>query len=242
VGQGQRAPEGVGLASGAPAPATPPAAGDAGGAIEYRLGDVAATRRARATALLGAASSLAPVVLAVVLMRRLGLGLSGAFWAVAAALSVLVLVRAMVSFGAMRRSLRSLAVVVSDDGVRVATARDARAIPRARVARIIEVEGALGGLRVESSTDPAGELGAAVYIPRGGADFGRIRARLEGWRAIERRGRRGPGARFAMGTAIVLAFFFAPFVLEDVVARSKVFAAALVVGMWAAMRVALRPR
>jgi hypothetical protein len=69
-----------------------------------------------------------------------------------------------------------------------------------------------------------------------------VRAHLEGWRAIERRGRRGPAVRLAMGAVIVLAFFFAPFVLEDLVARSKVFAAALVVGMWAAMRAALRSR
>jgi hypothetical protein len=223
VGQGQRAPEGV------------------DGALEYRLGDLAASRRARVVAVLGAAASLAPVVLAVVMLRRLGWGPNAAFWAVAAALTVLVAVRAVVSFGAMRRNLRGLTVAVSDEGVRATMPRDVCTIPRARVARIVEIEGALGGLRVESSGDGAG-AGSTVYVPRGGANFGQVRARLELWRAIERRGRRGPAARFILGAAIVVAFFFVPFVLDDLVARSKVFSAALVVGMWVAMRAALRTR
>jgi hypothetical protein len=60
--------------------------------------------------------------------------------------------------------------------------------------------------------------------------------------AIERRGRRGPAMRVAMGVAVVAAIFFVPFLLEDFVARSKLVAVGLVAGMWLVMRVALRGR
>ena len=74
------------------------------------------------------------------------------------------------------------------------------------------------------------------------ADEAEVRARLEPWRSIERRGRRGPAVRFAFGAAIVAAIFFAPFLLEDFVASSKLVAAGLVAGMWVVMRGAIRPR
>ena len=61
---------------------------------------------------------------------------------------------------------------------------------------------------------------------------------LESWTTIERRGRRGPATRVAMGAAVVGAIFFVPFLLEDFVARSKVVAAALVAATWVAMRLA----
>jgi hypothetical protein len=211
-------------------------------AFEYRLGDIAATRRARAAATLGAATSIAPVVLAVVLLRRLGWGPNLAFWTVAAALVLLVAVRGVVSYGGMRRRLRALVIAVSPEGIRAATTQHASAIARSRVARIVEVEGSLGGLRVESQPDPASGDVSVVHVPRGGARFAEVRARLERWRSIDRRGRRGPAVRFALGAAMVVAIFFTPFLLEDFVARSKVIAAALVIGMWAAMRAALRMR
>jgi hypothetical protein len=142
----------------------------------------------------------------------------------------------------MRRRLRALVVTVSPEEIRAATTRAASAVARASVARIVEVEGSLGGLRVESQRDPAtGEL-SVVHVPRGGARFAEVRATLEHWRPIERRGRRGPAVRFAIGAAIVVAIFFTPFLLEDFVARSKVIAAVLVIGMWIAMRAALRTR
>jgi hypothetical protein len=75
VGAGQRAPEGV---------------------IRYRLGDVPARRRARASVAVGAATSVAPVVLAVVLLNKLGWQPTVAFWAVAVALGALVVARAVV--------------------------------------------------------------------------------------------------------------------------------------------------
>jgi hypothetical protein len=81
-----------------------------------------------------------------------------------------------------------------------------------------------------------------VTIPRGGEGFGDVRAHLERWGTIEHRNRRGPLVRLAVGIAVVAAIFFLPFVLEDVVARSPVGAALLVVGAWGAMRWTLRAR
>jgi hypothetical protein len=210
--------------------------------IRYQLGDAAATARARAAAAVGAVTSLAPVVFAVVLVRRIGWAPTGEFWAVVVALGALVVVRAAVAYATARRKLRALVVTVSDDDLRVESTRDGYTIDRARVARIVEVTGALGGLRVESEPDPRSGVVFVAHVPRGGEGYAEVRAHLEPWRPIERRGRRGPAVRVAIGVAVVAAIFFVPFLLEDFVVRSKLLAAGLVVGMWLAMRTALRGR
>jgi hypothetical protein len=204
--------------------------------IRYRLGDAPAARRARASAAIRAASSLAPAVLAVVLLNKFGWQPTAAFWAVAGALGVLVGARAVVGYGAVHRRLRALVVVVDDDDIRVEAARDALGIRRASVARIVEVEGALGGLRVESAPDPRSGVVSVVRVPRGGEAFGEVRASLERWRPLERRGRRGPAMRFVLGATVVAAIFFVPFLLDDFVGRSKFVAAGLVLAMWLVMR------
>jgi hypothetical protein len=140
----------------------------------------------------------------------------------------------------VRRRLRALVVVVDDDGIRVDSARDALGIQRARVARIVEVEGALGGLRVESEPDPRSGVVSVVRVPRGVDAFGEVRASLERWRPLERRGRRGPALRVALGAIVVAAIFFVPFLLDDFVGRSKLVAAGLVFAMWLVMRAVMR--
>jgi hypothetical protein len=221
VGPGQRPPEGV---------------------IRYRLGDVLATRRARAAAAVGAVTSLAPVVFAVVLLTRLGWQPATPFWAVAAVLVALVVVRAAVGYGAARRRLRAMVVLLTDDDIRVETARDTYAIARTRAARIVEIDGALGGLRVESAPDPDGGGVSVVHVPRGGEAFGELRRHLARWGPIERRGRRGPLVRLAVGAVVVAGIFFVPFLLDDFVARSRIAAAGLVLGMWLVMRVVIGRR
>jgi hypothetical protein len=204
--------------------------------IHYRLDDALATRRARAAAAVGAVTSLAPIVFAVVLLTRLGWQPTTPFWAVAVVLVVLVVVRGAVGYRAARRRLRGLVVTVTDDDIRVESARDAYAIERIRAARIVEVEGALGGLRVESVPDPHGGGVSVVHVPRGGEAFGELRACLARWAPIERRGRRGPAVRLAVGAVVVAGIFFVPFLLDDFVGRSRLAAAGLVVGMWLVMR------
>lgn len=212
------------------------------GVIAYRLPASEANRRAVATALVRAASQLMPLVLAVVLLRRLGWAPTGVFWAVVAAIVALVVVRAVAGWTAARRTFAKLVVTVSDEEVRVEGVRDGWTIPRARVARMFEVAGALGGLRVESLPDPRSGIVFVADFPRGGANFPDVRARLETWGAVTRRGRRGPAARVAIGVLVVVAIFFVPFLLEDVVARSRWIAAALVAGMWLVLRASLRVR
>jgi len=221
VGPGQRAPEGV---------------------VRYQLGDAAARLRARVATAVGAATSLAPVVLAIVLLRRLGWAPTAAFWAVVVALAALVAVRALVGHSTALRRLRALVVTVSGEDIRVETARESYVIERPRVARIVEIDGALGGLRVDSEPDPRTGTTYVANVPRGGPTFGEVREALERWRPIERRGRRGPAVRFAVGAIVVAAIFFVPFLMDDFVGRSKLVAAGLVVGMWVVMRGVLRGR
>lgn len=208
--------------------------------MRYRLGDAEATRRARWAAIVRATSALAPVVLAVVLLHRLGWAPTLAFWAVTATLVLLVGTRAGVGYAGARRRLGSLVVTVSDDEIHVENARDGYSIPRARVARIVEIDGSLGGIRVESLPEGRGEVVFEAHVPRGGEGYAEVRGKLESWRTIERRGRRGPAVRLAIGAAVVAAIFFVPFLLEDFVARSKLVAAALVAGTWLVMRFVTR--
>jgi len=187
--------------------------------IRYRVGDAEATRRARWASVVRAVSSLAPIALAIILLHRLGWAPTLAFWAVAGVLVALVVTRAGLGYSSTRRKLRSLVVTVSDEDLHVENVRDGYSIARARVARIFE-----------------------AHVPRGGEGFADVRGMLESWTTIERRGRRGPATRVAMGAAVVGAIFFVPFLLEDFVARSKLVAAGLVAGMWLVMRVVLRGR
>jgi hypothetical protein len=208
--------------------------------IPYRLDGAIAARRACATAAVGVVTSLTPLALAAVLLNKLAWRPGPAFWAVGGALLALLAVRAFIAYAGARRRLGGLLITVSDDVIRVQVARDACAIERGRVARILEVEGTLGGLRVESKPDLSSGVISVVHVPRGGEAFGDVRERLEQWRPVERRGRRGPTARLVLGGVVVAGIFFVPFLLDDFVARSKLLAAALVGGMWLAVRTVVR--
>lgn len=81
-----------------------------------------------------------------------------------------------------------------------------------------------------------------VDVPRGGEGYAEVRAGLEAWGKVERRGRRGRAMRLGVAALVVAGIFFLPFLLEDFVARSRILAAGLVAGMWIAMRMALRGR
>jgi hypothetical protein len=210
--------------------------------IRYRLGDAEATRRARWAAALHAASSMAPLALAVVLLHRLGWAPPLAFWAVAIAIIALIATRAAVGYARASRKLRALVVTVGEGDIHVESGSSGVAIARPRVARIVEIDGSLGGLRVESLPEGRSGVVSEARVPRGGVGYADVRARLESWHPIERRGRRGPLVRVAIGVAVVAGIFFIPFLLEDFVARSKVVAAGLVAGMWLVVRAVTRGR
>ncbi|HTB76656.1 MAG TPA: hypothetical protein VK762_25590 [Polyangiaceae bacterium] len=208
----------------------------------YELGAKAASRRAAAASAVGAVTALAPVVLALELLPRLGWSPSGMFWAVAAAIGALVVARTASQYTTARRRLASLRVTIDDDAIATATSSDALTVPRERIARIVEVHGALGGLRVESQPDPRSGVVLIVSVPRGGDRFGDVRAALERWRPIDRRPRLGVGVRVLSGAAVVAAVFFLPFLLDDFVARSKLVAGLIVLLAWAVARWTMRGR
>jgi hypothetical protein len=210
--------------------------------IVYRLGDAAARRRAAVSAAVRAATALAPLVLAAELLPRLGWTPAGPLLVVGGGLFTLVVVRAAVQYGTSSRRLGALRVTIDEDGVATETSGDRLTVPRARIARIVEIDGALGGIRVESAPDAASGVVTSASVPSGGEGFGAVRAKLEQWRTIERRGKAGSGARVLIGLAVVMAVFFLPFVLDDFVARSKILAGLVVVLAWAAIRWTMRGR
>ena len=210
--------------------------------IRYQLGTGAAKRRAAAASAIGAATALAPVVLGLELLPRLGWSPTGMFWAVAAAIGALIAVRTASQYTTARRRLAALEVTLDDEGIATATPSDTLAIARERVARIVEIHGALGGLRVESEPDPRTGVVLVASVPRGGDRFGDVRAALERWRPIDRRPRLGVGVRVLSGAGVVAAVFFLPFLLDDFVGRSKAVAGILVLLAWAVARWTMRGR
>ena len=210
--------------------------------IRYQLGAVAAKRRAAASAAIGASTALLPVVLALELVPRLGGAPPGTFWAVAVAVAALVVARTASQYATAKRRLEALRVTLDDESIATESASDTLTIARAQVARIVEVAGALGGLGVESEPDPRSGIVLVATVPRGGENFGDVRAGLGRWRAIERRPRLGTGIRLLLGAGVVAAVFFLPFLLDDFVGRSKAVAVALVLGAWAVARWVMRRR
>jgi hypothetical protein len=206
----------------------------------YRLPAAAARKRALAAAALGLFRSLAPIVLAVVLLRRLGWATPAIFWGVAAALVVLVVVRAFVGYGRAHRRLASLVVTVDGDAIGVRTTRDAYAIERGKVARMTEIDGPLGGIVVESQPDPRTGVVLVAQVPRGGEGYFVVRQHLEGWMPFHRRGRRGPVARVVVFGLVVASIFFVPFFVDDFVAHSRFLGAMLIAGFLVLLRGAVR--
>ncbi len=199
-----------------------------------------ARRRAAAGAFIGASTALAPLLLGVELLPRVGWSPSSTFWVIAAGIALLVVVRTWVQYSAARRRLGALAVTLDDEALSTETSTNRLSIPRTRIARVVEVDGLLGGVRVESTPD-AGGVVLVASVPRGGDRFGDIRAGLERWVPIERRPRLGVGVRLLFGAGVVAVIFFLPFLVDDF-ARSKAVVAILVLLAWAVTRWTMRGR
>jgi hypothetical protein len=201
---------------------------------------VAARRRAAASAAIGACTAIAPLLLGLELLPRVGWSPTPAFWAVGGAIGVLIVVRTVVQFSTARRRLGALRVSLEDDVLTTESLGDKLAIPRARIGRVVEIDGTLGGVRVESLPDASGAV-TVISMPRGGDRFGEMRAAIERWRSIERRPRLGVGVRLLFGIGVVTAIFFLPFLLDDF-ARTKAVAAILVLLAWGVTRWTMRGR
>jgi hypothetical protein len=209
--------------------------------VRYRLGEQASRSRARATAALEAAAVLAPMLLVLALIHSMRYAGTGALALVAGALVVLAAVRAALVHARLLRRLQRFEVTLDGDVLAVDTATARLSAPRAAVKRVVELGGALGGLRIELATEKDPRLPDRIDVPRGGEGFGELRAALEAWCGVERAKRRGRLLWIAVGFLVVAVIFFLPFALDDA-ARSRWVALAVVLGAWIVLRLLVQRR
>jgi hypothetical protein len=105
---------------------------------------------------------------------------------------------------------------------------------------MLEIDGPLGGIVVESRPDPRNGVVLVAKVPRGGEGYAAVRERLEAWGPFERRGRRGPAARVLVFGLVVASIFFVPFFLDDFVVHSRLLGAMVVAGFLLVLRSAMR--
>jgi hypothetical protein len=201
--------------------------------MRYTLASRAIGARARVVAASGAAIAVAPAWLVVVLVAQLGLAPRGITLGLAVAIGLLGAARATLEYTRAKKRLAALAIEADGEELVVRTPRGETRVAVAAIARVIEIDGAYGGLRVELSP---GSQPSRFDVPRGGDGFGELRTWLSSRAPIERAPRRGPVARVALVGAVVLALFFVPFVVAD--ARgSRVAVVIVLLVAWGAMRV-----
>jgi hypothetical protein len=209
--------------------------------LTYRFDARAARFRARWSAALESAATLAPALLVVALLSKLGAAPLALVWPFAAALALLAIARGFVRHARLLRHLSRFEVTLDDDALDAKSARGVVHVVRAQVERAREFGGALGGLRVwyRPSSPPQAKDHADeplwLDVPRGGATYAELRSALAAWTTIERPTPRTRGARLVFGAIVVLGIFFVPFILDDLVGRSRFGAVALVGALWLAL-------
>ena len=208
--------------------------------LEYTLSPAAARARARVMAAWSAGGTALPPVLVIVLIAQMDLAPLRIIGPIAALVLVLGVVRGVLGYRGTARRLGALAVALDPESLSIRTVRDALRIVPTDVTRIVDVDGPLGGLRLELRESD--DLPARIDLPRGGARFADLRAALAIWRPIDRTPRRRRITRFAFGVMVVLGIFFMPFFVDDVVGRSRIAACAMIVALWAVMRAVLSRR
>jgi hypothetical protein len=208
--------------------------------IRYALAEPAVIERGRATALFGAVATMLPPLLVMVLVAQLDLAPRAVVIAIAALVVALGAARGAVGYRLVLRRLRALVIRIDPEALVVDTARASLVVPRRAVAKIIEIDGPLGGLRLELRGGPdLPDLPDRVDLPRGGEHFADLRTELALWSPLTRAPRRRRLTRVGLGALVVLAIFFVPFFVDDVVMRSRVAACAVILGLWLATRAAL---
>jgi hypothetical protein len=208
-----------------------------GSSLRYTLPDEAARARGRATAAFSAVATAMPPILALVLLAQAELAPVRVLVPIAVLVAGLGAARAFAGYRIVTRRLRALEVRVHGDALEVRTVRVALTVRPRDIVRIVEIHGALGGLRLELRD--AEDLPARIDVPRGGTGYGDLRARLATFSPIEHPPPRRRMTRIALGAAVVLAIFFVPFFVDDVVMRSRVAACVVVLALWVAARAAL---
>jgi hypothetical protein len=202
--------------------------------LAYRLEPRVIARRAWITALVRAASAAAPAVLVIVLALRTRVAPPRAGALAAAVVLALGLVRTLLVVTRSRRNLASLVVRVDGRVLDVTTRTGQMRIEPAELTRVVDVGGALGGLRLEIDAR-APNAPAVLEVPRGGPGFVELRARIAAMRPIEPGRRRGPLGRLVFVALVVGGLFFVPFAVDDLTGNARavvlVAAAALAVGV-----------
>lgn len=205
--------------------------------LRYSLSEEVSRRRARAMAAWMAVAIAMPPVLVVGMVIEMKLAELRFVVPIALLVVVLAVVRGVIGYRASVRRLRAFVVELEDAAMVVRTLRATTRIARAEVSRILDVTGALGGLRLELRGRE--DAVQRFDIPRGGEGYAELRGALAAWMPIEPTRRRGRIARVGFGVAVILAIFFMPFFVVDVVARSRVAACAVILALWIAMRSAI---
>jgi len=213
--------------------------------VEYSLTERAALVRARWSAALATLSAMAPAVFTVLALAKLSLLPPTYLAVVLALLTLLAGARVAVGYTQLKKHLAAFHVRVSDDAdepVMIDTRRGRHDIPRSGIQAVREIDGALGGLRVELEPGWDGEKDSPEYVdvPRGGDAFGALREALGAIKPVERPKRRSRAIRIAIGIAVVAGIFFLPFFIDDIFGQSKALAVGLVLVVWVGLRVVVR--
>lgn len=185
---------------------------------------------------------LAPLGFVATLAKRLRYEISDVAIAISVVLVLLLTVRAIAGYGKTRRRLNAFRVGAHVDHLEFETFSEKLTVPRSAIERITEITGPLGGLRIElqANAHPAGI--SRFDVPRDGPLFAVLRARLQSWAPLVSSRRKTRSVRVGLGIAAILAFFFLPFVIDDVLSRSRPLPCLLVLALWLLLRFLLRAR
>jgi hypothetical protein len=211
--------------------------------VVYRLDGDAAGARARWSALAATFGAMAPALFTAVTFGKLGLVRGVYLGIVLALLLLLALVRIVAGYRRLRRHLEAFCVRERDGGgLSVTTRLGQYEIAGESITRVRELGGVLGGLRVELAPgwDGSRDSPETIDIPRGGSAYAQLRTSLARAHPVEPPRKRSRAARVALSVAVIAGIFFLPFFLDAIFGKSKVVAVALVLVVWAGLRLMLR--
>ncbi len=213
-------------------------------AVHYELGEHAVARRALTSALAETVSATAPPLFVLFVLARLGVAPMKYLAVGAGLLAVLALARTFTARQRLRRHLTRFSIDVDETDVVIKTVRGEFKVPRPAVERVREIQGFLGGLRIELAEgwDGKDESPEVVDVPRGGKHFAELRTALEEIRPLEPPRRMQRILRVWLIVFVVAAVFFVPFFLDLLGNGSRLAALGAVLAVWVALRILLRPR
>ncbi|CAN5322463.1 hypothetical protein BH09MYX1_BH09MYX1_51040 [soil metagenome] len=212
--------------------------------VHYELGPDAVLRRAMAGAIAETVSATAPPLFVLFVLARLDVAPMKYLAIGAALLLVLAFARTVTTRQRLIKHLTRFTIDVGGSDVLITTTRGEHKVPRSAVEKVREIPGVLGGLRIELAAGWDGKDDSAeiVDVPRGGKTFAELRNAIEDIRPLEPSRRAQGVQRIGLVVFVVLAVFFVPFLLDLLGSQSRLVALGVVLGVWVALRIVLRPR